>query len=395
MNIKVLKKQKITNSVLESSSIWVSVIKMSIPTMLGLLSVSLMQLTDTLMASSNSSDAAIISSGIGFAISIISIVIAIVTIVSSGASIRFTFLLGEGKEESAKYTAGSGITTGLILTASIMILLSTIVKPLITMQSGLSSDELINYGTTYLYLFIAWLPLYVIYNDLSTYLRIEGNYKVTISIVVISVFVNIFLNYGLLQTNLDSVLAVAISTLITHALKIVVLMIAFYFFRKQNRTILFEKLKYYKPNLNILSLSLLLGLPMFVRTTLLSADNIIIASQMSSVVSPPGESSTYYQETVGVYNQTYSIIFNVMTGLMNGAGTVIAYNFGKKNFDKTKKAVTSLASYQILITSFLVLLCVIFSSQLFDMFGVSADSNSIYIFRVLISRMFFMYLSGM
>lgn len=391
MNTKAKTNKK---SIIDGDNIWLSVVRMSIPTMIGLLTISLIYLSDTIMASGASgSEAGQVNAGIGLAMSVIAIVTSLATLITSGSSIRFTFLLGEGREESAKYTAGTSFTTSLMAVVLIALVITPMASSLISMQSGTTSGAIFDSGTTYLYMMIAWLPFYIIYNDLSTYMRIEGNYKYTLSIVIASVIVNIFVNFGLLQTSLDPTMAVSLSTLIVNFTKAFVIVIVAFVLNSKGETYLFNSSVYYRPNNGILASVALLGLPMFFRTTILNINNIMIATSFVNVTVPDGASSSYYSETVGVYNQVYSIINNIMKGLMNGAGTIIAFNFGKKNFKKTRSAIGILAAYEVIFSFVLIATSIVIAPELLSLFGITPDSESIYLFRVMTSRLFFLSLS--
>lgn len=389
-----MNKKNLRKNVIDGDNIWLSVVRMSIPTMIGLLTVSLIYLSDTIMASNASGAAAgQVNAGIGLSMSIIAIVTSLATLITSGSSIRFTFLLGEGNEESAKYTAGTSLTTSILGVVFIAVIILPLVGSLISMQSGTTSGAIFDSGTTYLYMMMAWLPFYVIYNDLSTYARIEGHYKYTITIVIVSMIANLFINFAFLQTSLDPTMAVAVSTFLVHFLKAVVMSFIMFVLSRNKETLLFSSISYYRPNNGILAAVTLLGMPMFFRSMILNVNNIMIATSFVGVAPPVGMSDSYYSETVGVYNQVYSIINNIMKGLMNGAGTIIAYNFGKKNFGKTKKAIVSLAAYEVLFSFILIGLSMILAPSLFSIFGVTPNSESIYLFRVITSRLFFLSLS--
>ena len=391
--------KKATNkNVLNSKNLWSLIFKMALPATTSGLATSFIYFSDSIMASNADPSLALeISSGIGIGISLLSIVTTFVILFSSGAAIRYALLLSRGKEESAKYTSGTSFTSTIIFSIFVSLILLFIAGPLVNLQTG-SQNLIYEYGKKYLQMTIFWIPFFAIAADLTSYLRIHGLFKSMVFLNCSTLFLNLLLNFLFLKTSLDPVIAVGLSTMFLQIYKVVFCFFLIVWIKKRQEIFIFNSFKYYKINFKILGVTTLIGLPLITRYTLLNINNLLIATQLSQMKVPDGinvSSGEYYTPIVSVYNQVYSIFINLLNGLAAGAGTVIIYNFGKKNFTQTKKSVKIFGVYTLICLTLILALSLVFSEELLLFFNVNPSSEPYIneVFSILVLRIFFLGLS--
>lgn len=391
-------KDQSKNKILEEKNLWKLIMQMSLPGVISGISTSLIFFIDSLMASGLSEINSIeISSGIGIALSTITIVTTTIIVFNNGAVIRHAFLSSKKETEPLKYNAGASFTGSLFFTLFVMALISALANPIVESQSG-GNELIVNYGKKYLYMTISWLPLFVIYADLSSFVRIDGKISEPILITVFSIAVNIGFNYIFLLTDLDPVIAVSLSTLLVQFFKVISLTFLIFKMKRMNEITLFSGWRYYKPNFKIMLTVLALGSPVMLRNLLINTDNIIIGIQLTSSEVPSGVNLTsgeFYAPLVSAYNQVYSIAINIISGFALGGSVAIIYNYGKKNFKETKKSVLIIGVYILISAIIVAVISISLSGPILSLFNIDVSTYSEYlqIFNVLIFRIVLLSIS--
>ncbi|CEP81135.1 MATE family efflux transporter [Paraclostridium sordellii] len=318
-NQQALKEEKISKLLL----------KYSVPAILAMMVASLYNTVDRAFIGSIKDVGALAISGLGVTMPLFTILGAFCVAIAVGGSTNISIKLGEGNKEEAEKILGNTFLLELIVGIVIMVI-GTIFLEDILYIFGASNDTL-KYAKEYMsvILFGAWfnLPGFA----LNSAIRADGRPKLAANMMIVSCILNLILDPIFIFWFDMGIQGAAVGTIIC---QLVICIWSMYYFTR-GKSNLKLKVKNIKIKFNILKPIIIIALtPFFME--LASGSIHLVTNRVLKVYG--GDLS------IGAMAAITSICLMFLMpvfGLSQGMQTIIAYNYGAKEYDRARKALFS------------------------------------------------------
>ena len=318
-NQQTLKEEKISKLLL----------KYSVPAILAMMIASLYNTVDRAFIGSIKDVGALAISGLGVTMPLFTILGAFCVAIAVGGSTNISIKLGEGNKEEAEKILGNTFLLELIVGISIMVI-GTIFLEDILYIFGASNDTL-KYAKEYMsvILFGAWfnLPGFA----LNSAIRADGRPKLAANMMIVSCILNLILDPIFIFCFDMGIQGAAIGTIIC---QLVICIWSMHYFTR-GKSNLKLKVKNIKIKFNILKPIIVIALtPFFME--LASGSIHLVTNRVLKIYG--GDLS------IGAMAAITSICLMFLMpvfGLSQGMQTIIAYNYGAKEYDRARKALFS------------------------------------------------------
>ena len=318
-NQQTLKEEKISKLLL----------KYSVPAILAMMVASLYNTVDRAFIGSIKDVGSLAISGLGVTMPLFTILGAFCVAIAVGGSTNISIKLGEGNKEEAEKILGNTFLLELIVGISIMVI-GTIFLEDILYIFGASNDTL-KYAKEYMsvILFGAWfnLPGFA----LNSAIRADGRPKLAANMMIVSCILNLILDPIFIFCFDMGIQGAAIGTIIC---QLVICIWSMHYFTR-GKSNLKLKVKNIKIKFNILKPIIVIALtPFFME--LASGSIHLVTNRVLKIYG--GDLS------IGAMAAITSICLMFLMpvfGLSQGMQTIIAYNYGAKEYDRARKALFS------------------------------------------------------
>lgn len=318
-NQQTLKEEKISKLLL----------KYSVPAILAMMVASLYNTVDRAFIGSIKDVGALAISGLGVTMPLFTILGAFCVAIAVGGSTNISIKLGEGNKEEAEKILGNTFLLELIVGIAIMVI-GTIFLEDILYIFGASNDTL-KYAKEYMsvILFGAWfnLPGFA----LNSAIRADGRPKLAANMMIVSCILNLILDPIFIFCFDMGIQGAAIGTIIC---QLVICIWSMHYFTR-GKSNLKLKVKNIKIKFNILKPIMVIALtPFFME--LASGSIHLVTNRVLKIYG--GDLS------IGAMAAITSICLMFLMpvfGLSQGMQTIIAYNYGAKEYDRARKALFS------------------------------------------------------
>lgn len=300
-------------------------IKYSVPAILAMMVTSLYNTVDRAYIGSMENVGALAISGLGITMPLFTILGAFCVAIAVGGSTNISIKLGEGNKEEAEKIMGSTVALEFIV-GIIMVLIGILFLDKILYAFG-ASDDTIKYAKDYMSVIFAgtWfnLPGFA----LNSCIRGEGNPKLSARMMITSCVLNLILDPIFIFGLGMGIKGAAIGTLVCQ-LFIFIWSIYYFTFGKSNLKL---RLKNIKLDKKLVKIILIIALtPFFME---LAAGSIhLVTNKVLKIYG--GDLSIGAMTAV----TSISLMFLMpIFGLSQGMQTIIAYNYGAKQFGRARK----------------------------------------------------------
>lgn len=275
---------------------------------------------------------------------------------SVGASVLVAKGFGSGDKALINRGVHTAVTVAVIGGILFGIIGFTFAKPILTLMG--SPEDVIGKSTLYMKIFFTGLPAMAVYDFGSAILRAVGDTKRPLIFLIISGFVNIFLNLLFVIKFKMDVAGVAYATVISQIMSAALVIICLVKTESSYKLIL-KNLKIHKKELLHI---LRIGLPAGLQGTLFSFSNILIQSSINSFgsVAMAGNSAGGNIE---------GFVYMAMNAVYHTSLTFCAQNLGVKNFGRIKKGIFCCLGLVTVIGVVFGSIAVIFSHDLMSIYS--------------------------
>ena len=349
---------------LEDEKVWRVLLKLCAPTILMFLAISIYSITDTIMATSPTTDyyasgnTAI--SAMGYATTYLSILQSFSVLVNVGAIIKYSTLISKNNHKEAQEFVGSAISGTLIINVVVTGIGIGIAGPAIDLISGHNSTDALGNTTQavseairYVQIFGISIIFIALYDIIIRFIRTDGNPNISGLIGASGIPINIFFNWvfmGLLDMGIDGG---AIASVIGYSLTLIIaLSYSLYLSKKSEHSIIFTSWKNLIPKWSFVGTALLFGLPAFTRNILMTVNNFSFIAFSNSITPPDfgsGPDQEFFSVATGVFTQLNNVITSIMRGISQGSNVFFAYWYTKNNYDKLKEGLKWLTIYSFIL----------------------------------------------
>jgi len=313
-------------------------IRMSIPTIIGMLIMTVYNLTDTYFIGLLGNKS--MTAAIGIAFSLVSFIQALGFWFGYGSGNTMSRALGAKDEKQAEVISSTGLLlaalSGIILTISLL----PFCERLAAFLGGDASDDLLKYSTEYIRIILYSVPLSVYATALYNQLRLCGNAKDAMLGLMSGMLLNMILDPVLIFTFNMGFIGAGWATFTGQLTGAALL--TFLSFKNGNIHVSFAKAKISRSNLYHILIG---GAPNFSRQGITSVAAILLNIAASA----------YGEEAIAamtVSGRIAAMCYMVVIGWGQGFQPICAMNYGAEKYDRVKKALTLSA---LIGTIFLIL----------------------------------------
>lgn len=363
-----------------------AVISNVVPSVISMLMVLVYNLADTFFIGQTKNPYMV--AGVSIATPAFLIFLAVGLLFGIGGTSVISRMLGEGKNERAKYTSSFCFWTGLGIGTIAAVVIIIFAEP-ICKAIGSSNDTL-GYSKEYLSIVALGIPFVIVSNTFSNIIRSEGQAKVAMMGMIIGNMLNVVLDPIMILGFKWNVAGAAWATVIGNVFSTI-----FYVYHLTKRTKLLSiSLKDYRFGDGIALGVFGIGVPASLNSALMSISNILVNNQMS-----------HYEDMavagLGVAIKVNMIAVMLLIGLGTGIQPLLGYCYGarkRKRYLEVLKFSTLLALGLSLI---MTAICYFGAGPLVrafledkDAYGYGIQFARIYIYSGPIMGILFVYINA-
>ncbi len=242
-----------------------------------------------------------------------------------GASSYMSRLLGAKKDEEACRVGNTTLFTSIILLSLLAVIAFIFVDPLVSLLGATPSAK--PYAMSYARFILLSVPFTAGEVSLSHMLRSEGSTRYSMIGMVSGCVVNLALDPLFIRTFGLGVAGAAIATSISKVISFLVLLWPFL----RRKTMLELRFSYFTPKWSIYREVARMGIPTFLRASLMSTSTVVINNFAGSF-------SDSALAAVSVANKCTRLVGSAIMGFGQGFQPVAGYCYGAKRYHRVNRA---------------------------------------------------------
>lgn len=342
-------------------------LKFSIPCVLSLLVSALYNIVDQIFVG-NSELSALGNAATGVVFPIFIIAQAFAWCFGDGCAAYLNICQGKKSAQNAHKAIG----TGLVATLATSIVLIAIFFPLKTQLLTLfgASDNSISFAIEYFNWILAFFPIYMLSNMMNAVVRADGSPSVSMASMLAGAIVNIILDPVFIFGCKWGMTGAAVATVIGQVISFAVALV--YFFRTKTFKL---NIKSFIPDFKEFKNALQLGTSSFITQMTI----VIISLVCNIMLAKYGAMSKYGVDIpiaiIGIESKVFTVVINVVVGIVLGCQPIISYNMGAKKYDRVKELYRKILLCTIVIGLASTLLFELAPRAVVGMFGSPTNVN--------------------
>ena len=311
--------------------------KIAIPASVATLFQTLFNIVDTFFAGKISSDAL---SALAKSFPIYFILIAASVGVTVGGTSLIANSIGEKNKENVLRYFGQTIIYGIVLSVLVTIIGLFFASDIFILMG--SSLKVVNLGLEYTNVIFSGSIIFISVVALNSLLHAEGDTKTFRNVLILSFFLNIFLNplfiFGFGPIPAMGVTGIGIATIICQIIAFLLLLNKII----KSKTIKKISLKYFYPNISFLKIVFYQSAPISAALLMISIGNFIILAYISKF----GEPAVAGYGSATRFEQ---ILLLPVLGLNTAIISIVGQNFGAKEYLRVKQSYYQAITYGTVI----------------------------------------------
>lgn len=342
---------------LKEAKVSSALLKLGIPTMIGMLISALYNVIDGLFVGKLGLSQ---FGAVSVVFPIVQIVIGLGMMFGAGASSYISRLLGKGEKEQADKTASTTVLMSLIVGAVVITFIMIFLDPILKISGA--TDTILPYAREYARIYVIGSIINVFTVTMNNLLVAQGASKFTMIAMLLGSIANIALDPIFIFVFNMGISGAAIATVISLCINMVFYIV--YIAKKAGvlrfsvKNIKFSK-KYFAEVLKI-------GVPVLVFQLLASVSMQLI----NSAAKPYGD---YAVSAMGAVIRIMTMVTYVVFGFLKGFQAFAGYNYGAQQYDRLKQSIKLCLIWSTVFCVLAALILCIFSKPIIGMFGNDAE----------------------
>lgn len=329
--------------ILGEGNVSISILKLAIPTIIGLLITAIYNFVDTIFVSWAGTDS-LSAATVGFPI--IMLLGGLGSIYGLGGSTYVSRLLGQGDTKRAGQAVSTSIISSVITAIGVTFLGLLLINPLVRLF-GATTESILLLSRQYVGILIMGSVFTMINITMNNLLRSEGNATLSMVGLIVGAVLNIILDPIFIFVFDLGVAGAAIATVLSQAVSTVIL--GSFYIRKKSS--LKFSLKYFTPDKEMYTEIYKIGIVSFLVQMLTSVAMGLLNNQADVY----GGSEAL--AAMGIVSRVFMMGFYIMFGYSQGFLPIAGYSYGAKNYDRLLNAIKAACLW---ITGFCLFLTLIF-----------------------------------
>lgn len=316
-------------------------LKFSIPCVLSLLVSALYNIVDQIFIG-NSELSALGNAATGVVFPIFIIAQAFAWCFGDGCAAYLNICQGRKDAKSAHKAIGTGILITVFASLILILIFFPLKVQLLTLFGA--SDNSIGMAVEYFNIILIFFPIYMLSNMMNAVIRADGSPAWSMASMLFGAIINIILDPVFIFGMHWGMTGAALATVIGQCISFVISLV--YFFR--TKTFKLTK-KSFALDIKTFSHALKLGTSSFITQMTI----VIISLVCNIMLAKYGAMSHYGVDIpiaiIGIESKVFTVVINLVVGIVLGCQPIIGYNIGAKNYARVKKLYKSILMCTIII----------------------------------------------
>ena len=283
-----------------------------------------------------------------------------------GAAAFLSLCQGRKDTKDVHKTIGNGIIITFVISIIFLILGFTFMDNILYAFGA--SEASIGLARDYFIIILSAIPVYMIANMLNAVIRADGSPAFSMASTLSGAILNIILDPIFIFVFKLGIKGAAWATIIGQIISFIV-SIAYLF-----RTKTFKlKLESFKINIKLFSNVIKLGV-----STFITQMSIVVISLVCNIMlAKYGAISKYGADipiaVIGIAMKVFTIVINIVVGIILGAQPILGFNYGAKKFDRVRETFKIVLTSTIIIGVIATLIFELCPQIVIRMFGTESD----------------------
>ncbi len=340
--------------------------KMGLPMIISMVLQALYNVVDSIFVANMGAEGAVANQALTIAFPVQIMIIALGVGTGVGINALLSKSLGENNSILANKVAGNGIFLSIVIYAVFLVFGVFFAKSFITLFAN-GDASVISLGTSYLRIVTILSFGGIAFTVFERLLQATGKTVYSMAAQISGAVTNIILDYIFIYPLGMGVAGAAAATVIG---QFVSLFVAAYFHYGHNHEI-DGSLKYIRPDGGIIRGIYSIGASAAVMQALLS----VMMAGMNAILNMADADPTILVGSFGIYYKIQQIALFAAFGLSNTMISVLAFNYGMKNKQRSKECIRYGIQDTLLVMLIITVVFQIFASTLASLFGLAGDST--------------------
>ncbi len=247
-----------------------------------------------------------------------------------GSAAYINIKQGKGDTDKIHKCVGTGMTFTLIISVVLLAIFYPLKTQILTLFGA--SENSIGYAVEYFNIILGFFPVYMLSNMINAVVRADGSPAWSMFSMLAGAAVNIILDPVFIFVCKWGMSGAAWATVIGQIVSFAISVV--YLFRTKTFRLKFKSLT---PNFRVYIEAFKLGL-----SSLITQMTIVVISLVCNIMlAKYGSMSKYGADipiaVIGIESKVFTVVINIVVGIVLGCQPIIGYNMGAKNFVRVKK----------------------------------------------------------
>lgn len=341
------------------------VLKLGLPMIVSMVLQAFYNVVDSVFVANMQGDGALANEALTIAFPVQIMIIAISVGTGVGINALLSKNLGEGNLEAVNAVQGNGIFLSLIIYAVFLVFGLFFSDRFIKLFSA--NEEVVKAGTDYLRICVCFSLGSIGFAVYERFLQATGKTAYSTIAQISGALTNVVLDYVFIFPLNGGVKGAAWATVIGQFVSLFVAMILHYAKNKEIN----GNPKYIKPDLGLIKAVYKIGLSAALMQALLS----VMMAGMNAILGSAEADSVVLVGSFGIYYKIQQIALFSAFGLSNTIITLLSFNYGLRDKNRSKACVKYGITYTLITTLIITVLFEIFAVPLSKLFALSGGSS--------------------
>ena len=336
-------------------------LKFSIPCILSLLISALYNIVDQIFIG-NSELSTLGNAATGVVFPVFVIAQAFAWCFGDGCATYLNICQGKNNAENAHKAIGTGVTMTLFAAIIVMAVLYPLKYPALTLFGA--SENTLEMAAEYLDIILAFLPAFMLMNMMTSVIRADGSPGWAMASMLAGAVVNIILDPVFIFACRWGMAGAAWATVIGQVVSLILCII--YFCRPKTFRLTWKS---FIPHFGAFREALQLGISSFITQVTI----VVIVLVSNVMLAKYGALSQYGADipiaVVGIESKVFTVVINIVVGIVLGCQPVIGYNYGAKKYARVKKLYFLILFYTVIVGLVSTLIFELFPDAVASLFG--------------------------
>lgn len=297
---------------------------------------------------------------IGACGSLISMLLCLVSGYASAANVVISRRIGARDEQGARRATGTALTLGLLSGVLLMVLVLALSRQFLILTN--CQPEVLDLADLYMKIYFLGMPVIMLYNFTASILRASGDSVRPMIYMMISGVINVGLNFLFVGAFDMTVSGVAIATVLSNVVALVLALIAL----AKNKDYCKIELKNLRLRGQELREMVGIGLPSCIGGISFYFGEVVVISAVNSL-------GTQAMTANAISAQLDRVNYTVGASIASAIGVMISQNFGSKNLKRIKQTMVVGTLYCFSVSMLIGIGVVLLSDPLIGIFTDSAE----------------------